>query len=62
MDFLPIDFVYLIALGAVIGVLAELYCRFVLVMQRQGNRWFGNRLILRMTLCGLVLGGGLRPT
>jgi len=57
VDFLPIDFVYLIALGAVIGVLAELYCRFVLVMQRQGNRWFGNRLILRMTLCGLVLGG-----
>ena len=57
VDFLPIDLAYLIALGAVIGVLAELYCRYVLVMQRQGNRWFGNRLILRMTLCGLVLGG-----
>ena len=25
-------------------------------MQRQGSRWFGDRLILRMTLSGLVLG------
>ena len=56
VNFLPIDIPYLIALGAVVGLLAELYCRYVLAMQRQGNRWFGNRLILRMTLCGLVLG------
>jgi len=54
--FLPIDLLYLIALGVVIGVLAELYTRYVLTMQRQGNRWFGDRLILRMTLSGLVLG------
>ena len=56
VKFLPVDLLYLIALGAVIGVLAELYCRYVLTMQRQGNRWFGDRLILRMTLSGLVLG------
>jgi len=56
VKFLPIDLVYLIALGAVVGVLAELYCRYVLTMQRKGNHWFGDRLILRMTICGLVLG------
>ena len=54
--FLPVDLLYLVALGVVIGVLAELYTRYVLTMQRQGNRWFGDRLILRMTLSGLVLG------
>ena len=56
VKFLPIDLLYLIALGAVIGVLAELYTRYGLAMQRQGNRWFGDRLILRMTLSGVVLG------
>ena len=54
--FLPVDLLYLVALGVVIGVLAELYTRYVLTMQRQGNRWFGDRLILRMTVSGLVLG------
>ena len=54
--FLPIDLVYLIALGIVVGLLAELYTRYVLTMQRQGSRWFGDRLILRMTLSGVVLG------
>ena len=56
LRFLPIDLLYLIALGVVVGVLAEIYTRYVLTMQRQGNRWFGDRLILRMTLSGLVLG------
>ena len=54
--FLPVDLLYLVALGVVIGVLAELYTRYVLTMQRQGSRWFGDRLILRMTVSGLVLG------
>ena len=57
LKFLPIDFLYLIALGAVIGLLAELYCRYVLTLQRHGNNWFGSRLILRMSLSGLLLGG-----
>ena len=56
VKFLPIDFAYLIGLGAMIGVLAELYTRYVLSMQRQGNRWFGDRLVLRMTISGLILG------
>lgn len=58
VKFLPIDFAYLIGLGAMIGLLAELYTRYVLAMQRQGNRWFGDRLVLRMTISGLILGAG----
>ena len=56
VKFLPIDFAYLIGLGAMVGLLAELYTRYVLSMQRQGNRWFGDRLVLRMTISGLILG------
>ena len=56
VKFLPIDFAYLIGLGAMIGLLAELYTRYVLCMQRRGNRWFGDRLVLRMTISGLILG------
>tara|TARA_Y100001968_G_scaffold212345_1_gene195525 strand:+ start:102679 stop:104061 length:1383 start_codon:yes stop_codon:yes gene_type:complete len=56
VNFLPIDLGYLIALGIVIGLLAELYCRYVLSMQRQGNKWFKNKLVLRMVLSGLILG------
>lgn len=55
--FLSIDIGYLIALGLVAGVLAELYCRYVLAMQRKGNAWFGDRLVLRMVISGAVLGG-----
>ena len=57
VHFLPIDLGYLVALGLVTGVLAEFYCRYVLVMQRKGNAWFGNHLVLRMVLSGVVLGG-----
>ncbi len=57
VNFLPIDLGYLIALGLIIGVLAEMYCKFVLTMQRKGNEWFGNKLILRMSLIGIMLGG-----
>ncbi len=55
--FLPIDLGYLIGLGIIVGLLAELYCRYVLTMQRKGNIWFNNRLILRMALSGTILGG-----
>ncbi len=54
--FLPIDLGYLIGLGIVVGVLAELYCSYVLTMQKQGHRWFRNRLVLRMVISGAVLG------
>ncbi|RZO11727.1 MAG: ClC family H(+)/Cl(-) exchange transporter, partial [Synechococcus sp. MED-G135] len=56
VSFLPIDLGYLIGLGVVVGVLAELYCRYVLTMQRKGNAWFGDRLVLRMVISGGVLG------
>ena len=57
VSFLPIDLGYLIGLGLVVGVLAELYCRYVLAMQKQGHRWFGDHLVLRMVISGAVLGG-----
>tara|TARA_Y100001968_G_C19425546_1_gene754128 strand:+ start:81 stop:1430 length:1350 start_codon:yes stop_codon:yes gene_type:complete len=57
IHFLPIDLTYLIVLGIVIGVLAEMYCKYVLTMQRQGVIWFGNKIRLRMVLSGLLLGG-----
>ncbi len=56
IDFLPIDLIYLIALGIIVGCTAELYCRYVLTMQKKGKIWFGNRLILKMSSCGVVLG------
>ncbi|WP_320663588.1 ClC family H(+)/Cl(-) exchange transporter [Prochlorococcus sp. MIT 1223] len=57
VDFLPIDLGYLIILGIIIGVLAEIYCRYLLIMKKQGHIWFGNKLVLRMVLSGIVLGG-----
>ncbi|WP_320675836.1 ClC family H(+)/Cl(-) exchange transporter [Prochlorococcus sp. MIT 1300] len=54
--FFPIDLAYLIALGVIIGILAELYSRYVLTMQRKGNQLFQNRLVLRMVLSGFLLG------
>lgn len=57
VSFLPIDLGYLLGLGVVVGVLAELYCRYVIAMQKQGHRWFGDRLVLRMVISGALLGG-----
>ncbi len=56
VHFLPIDFFYLIALGIVTGILAEGYSRFVLYMQKKGNILLGNKLVLKMGFCGLLLG------
>ncbi len=56
VNFLPIDLIYLIILGIIIGCLAELYCRFVIKMQKQGNKWFKNKLVLRMVISGILLG------
>tara|TARA_B100000945_G_scaffold319354_1_gene326372 strand:- start:457 stop:1815 length:1359 start_codon:yes stop_codon:yes gene_type:complete len=55
--FLPIDFIYLIALGIIIGISAELYSKYVLMMQKLGFKWYKNRLVLKMSICGLILGG-----
>ena len=56
VQFFPGDLVYLIILGIVIGVLAELYSSYVLKMQRKGNQWFKDKLVIRMASCGIVLG------
>ncbi len=54
--FLPIDFFYLVLLGIIIGMFAELYSRFVLLMQNLGKKWYRNKFVLKMSICGLILG------
>jgi len=54
--FLPVDFIYLVLLGIIIGIFAELYSRFVLLMQNLGKRWYKNKFVLKMSICGLILG------
>ena len=54
--FLPIDLLYLIGLGIVVGLLAEVYCRYVILMQLHSHRWFGKNLVLRMMSNGFLLG------
>ena len=54
--FLPIDFLYLILLGLIIGIFAELYSKYVLFMQNLGKKWYKNKFILKMSICGLILG------
>ncbi len=54
--FLPIDFIYLVLLGVIIGMFAELYSRFVLLMQNLGKKWYKNKFVLKMSICGFILG------
>ena len=56
ISFLPIDFVYLILLGIIIGIFAEIYSRFVLKMQIIGKKWYKNKFVLKMSICGFMLG------
>ena len=55
--FFPIDLVYLIALGGIAGLLTELYSRYVLALQHYVNLLLGRKLVLRMSITGLALGG-----
>ena len=54
--FLPIDFFYLLILGIIIGIFAELYCKYVLRMQEIGKKWYKNKFVLKMSICGFTLG------
>jgi len=54
--FLPVDFIYLVLLGIIIGIFAELYSRYVLLMQNIGKKWYENKFVLKMSICGLILG------
>ncbi len=56
INFLPIDVGYLIVLGILIGILAELYCLYVIKMQIKVKEYLGNRLALKMTITGSILG------
>ena len=54
--FLPVDFIYLVLLGIIIGICAEMYSRYVLLMQNLGKKWYKNKFVLKMSICGLILG------
>ena len=54
--FLPIDFLYLVLLGIIIGIFAELYSNFVIMMQKIGKKWYQNKFVIKMSICGLILG------
>ena len=56
ISFLPIDFIYLILLGIIIGLIAEFYSKFILKMQIIGKKWYKNKFVLKMSICGLILG------
>ncbi len=56
LHFLPVDFIYLIALGILAGMLAELYSRFILFMQRKSNKFLTNNLMVKMGISGSILG------
>jgi len=54
--FLPVDFIYLVLLGIIIVIFAELYSRYVLLMQNLGKKLYKNKFVLKMRICGLILG------
>jgi CIC family chloride channel protein len=54
--FVPLDLIYLAALGVVVALLAKLYTRYVVTMQRLGVRWLPDQLVLRMMIGGLAIG------
>ena len=58
IDFLfsGFDFIYLILLGAIIGVFAECYSKYILMMQNLGKKLYKNKFILKMSICGFILG------
>ena len=58
IDFLfsRFDFIYLILLGAIIGMIAELYSKYILMMQNLGKKLYENKFVLKMSICGFILG------
>ena len=58
IDFLfsRFDFIYLILLGAIIGIIAELYSKYILMMQNLGKKLYENKFVLKMSICGFILG------
>lgn len=56
VKFLPIDIIYLIALGIIVGVIAELYTRYLMTMQKKASSIFGDNIVIKMTICGFAIG------
>jgi len=56
LSFSPNDFFYLVILGLIIGIFAELYCKYVLMMQNLGKKLYQNKFVLKMSICGFILG------
>ena len=54
--FSRLDFIRLILLGAFIGIIAELYSKYILMMQNFGKRLYKNKFVLKMSICGFILG------
>ena len=54
--FSNLDFIRLILLGAFIGIFAELYSKYILMMQNFGKRLYKNKFVLKMSICGFILG------
>ena len=55
--FSRLDFIRLILLGGFIGIIAELYSKYILMMQNFGKRLYKNKFVLKMSICGFILGG-----
>jgi len=56
LSFSANDFFYLVVLGLIIGVFAEFYCRYVLMMQNLGKKLYQNKFVIKMSICGFILG------
>ena len=56
VKFLPIDIIYLIFLGVAVGLIAELYTRYLMKMQGISSNIFGKNVIIKMTICGGIIG------
>ena len=54
--FSSLDFIRLILLGGFIGIIAELFSRYILMMQNFGKRLYKNKFVLKMSICGFILG------
>ena len=54
--FSGLDFIRLILLGGFIGIIAELYSKYILMMQNFGKRLYKNKFVLKMSICGFILG------
>ena len=58
IDFLfsRFDFINLILLGGIIGIIAEIYSKYILMMQNLGKKLYKNKFVLKMSICGFILG------